>query len=279
VEFNPARVESYRLIGYENRLLAARDFADDKKDAGEIGAGHTVTALYEVVPAVSERLVRDMERLGYMVGIDRLKYQRPLPPSAAASKELLTIKLRYKQPEGDRSRLLSAPVRDRWTSIDDASRDFRFASAVAWFGMVLRDSRHNGDHPAPLFALHRLARAGRGTDRFGYRSEFLQLVQRARELKGERVTAREFAALEKAKALLGRAEQAYIKGDHRRSMKLARQVLELKPEHYHYKALQILGASACYQRQTATARWAHQRLKPEARALLKKICDRSGTQL
>ncbi|MCL4692492.1 MAG: von Willebrand factor type A domain-containing protein [Candidatus Hydrogenedentes bacterium] len=137
VEFNPAEVESYRLIGYENRMLARADFNDDTKDAGEIGAGHTVTALYEVVPA------------GYHESegtVDPLRYQtRPRASAAAQSGELLNLKLRYKTPSATRSQLLETPVVDSGIAFEHASADFRFATAVAAFAMVLRGNAPNDD--------------------------------------------------------------------------------------------------------------------------------------
>jgi Ca-activated chloride channel family protein len=136
VEFNPARVAGFRLIGYENRKLAHGDFNDDRKDAGEIGADHTVTALYEIVPVGTE-----------LPGakVDALTYQRPTEPTArAATGELLTVNLRYKPPSGDQSRRLTHIVADTAESFARASRDFRFASSVATFAMALRGSEHRG---------------------------------------------------------------------------------------------------------------------------------------
>ncbi|HEX8685607.1 MAG TPA: VWA domain-containing protein, partial [Pyrinomonadaceae bacterium] len=136
VEFNPRLVAGYRLIGYENRLLADRDFNDDTKDAGEIGAGHTVTALYEVVPAGQE-----LEN----PGVDELKYSRPAEAAQNANtSELLTVKLRYKEPGGDASRPVNVGVPDRQASYRNASDNFKFAAAVAEFGLLLRDSRYKG---------------------------------------------------------------------------------------------------------------------------------------
>ena len=172
VELNPAKVQAYRLIGYENRLLRAQDFNDDRKDAGEIGAGHTVTALYEVVPpGVSLDLP----------SVDRLKYQTP-PVTAIdlTSAELLTVKLRYKAPDGDASQLLTVPVLDAGADCIAASRDFRFTAAVAALGMLLRDSEHKGD--ASFETVLALARAGLGGDPHGRRAEFLGLVKMARDL-------------------------------------------------------------------------------------------------
>lgn len=168
VELNPRKVSEYRLIGYENRLLAARDFADDRKDAGEIGAGHTVTALYELVPAASE---------------DALRYQQPAAPAEGgpATSELLLVKLRYKQPDGETSQLVRIPLAERSTTLARTSEDFRFAAAVAWFGMALRGSPFAGDSPWSKIA--DLAEKARGQDPQGYRAELLRLVATARSLK------------------------------------------------------------------------------------------------
>jgi len=172
VEFNPARVQAYRLLGYENRLLAKEDFADDKKDAGEMGAGHSVTALYEVVPVGATPVA--------LVG-DSLTYQHvSLRPSASKSSELLTVRLRYKDPKGAKSRLLSTPVTDRGGAV--ASEDMRFASAVASFALLLRNSDHKG--AASFDQVLTLARDARGDDVSGYRGEFIGLVEAARTLSG-----------------------------------------------------------------------------------------------
>ena len=161
-------MQGYRLIGYENRLLRDEDFDDDRKDAGDIGAGHSVTALYEVVP-VGVRSPADIR------GVDSLRYQRPdrTNPTAAGD-ELLFVKLRYKQPDGERSRLLSHAVPDRDTRVSD---DFRFASAVAGFGMLLRDSEHKGAATWPQII--EMARRARGSDEQGYRAEFVRLAEAA----------------------------------------------------------------------------------------------------
>ena len=138
IEFNPTQVSSYRLIGYENRILAKEDFNDDKKDAGEIGAGHSVTALYEIVPAGVEADADPPK-------VDDLKYQQPSQPSEAAdSKEMMTLKLRYKQPDGDTSTLVEFPVVDDGGQFADADDDVRFVAAVASFGMQLRRSPYAG---------------------------------------------------------------------------------------------------------------------------------------
>lgn len=166
VEFNPARVAAYRLVGYENRDLEDWEFNDDRRDGGEVGAGHTVTALYEVVPVgvplPSER------------GVDALRYQRPVPTprSAGESDELLFVKVRYQPPQGGRSTLLTHPVMDRPQSLSD---DGRFAAAVAAFGMLLRQSPHQGSATANLVL--NLARSSRGRDADGYRAEFIRLVE------------------------------------------------------------------------------------------------------
>ncbi len=181
IEFNPAEVASYRLIGYENRVLAARDFDNDKKDAGEIGAGHTVTALYEIVPAGRERELRVADR--------PLKYQRPAeePPTelteAAESGELLTLRLCYKKPDGDKSKLVEHVAEDSGKRLGEASADFQFAAAVAAFGMVLRNSQYQGE--ATLAAVEEYALSGVGDDPGGYRTEFVDLVRRARQMAGQ----------------------------------------------------------------------------------------------
>jgi Ca-activated chloride channel homolog len=175
VEWNPRRVAGYRLVGYENRLLRAEDFDDDKKDAGEIGAGHTVTALYEVVPA---GLPLDTKAPG------PLKYQQPPAlSSAAASDELLTLKLRYKEPEGDASRLLTSTVGAAQQTAGGSER-LRFAAAVAAFGLLLRESEYRGQASWPLVL--ELARSTRTDDADGYRGEFLKLASRAAELQAPR---------------------------------------------------------------------------------------------
>ncbi len=172
VEFNPINVAAYRLIGYENRLLQNQDFNDDRKDAGEIGAGHTVTALYEIVPAGAEVNV---------AGVDPLKYQRPKAPAPGVARdELMTVKLRYKAPDRDDSRLITIPVKNRVTEL---SANVGFAAAVAEFGMLLRASDHRGSssHAGALA----LARRFRGPDPDGYRAEFIRLVELAEAFTGQ----------------------------------------------------------------------------------------------
>ena len=166
LEFNPKTVASYRQIGYENRAMAARDFRDDRKDGGELGAGHVVTALYEVVP-----------RAGHD-GVP-LKYQ---DGPAGVSGELLTVHVRYKQPDGEISRELEVPVRDAGTRFASGSKDLRFAAAVAGFGMLLRGSPYRGT--TTWANVEGWAEDALGADAKGYRSEFLGLVKRARSLSG-----------------------------------------------------------------------------------------------
>ena len=174
VEFNPARAAGYRLIGYENRLLDAEDFNDDTEDAGELGAGHTVTALYEIVPA------------GLPVPggtVDDLRYQpeddRETTAESGFGEELMYVKVRYKDPDGSVSRLLAQPVVVE--AADGPSTDLRFASAVAGFGMLLRDSPHSGD--LTLEDVIGLAARGQGHDPRGYRGEFIRLVETVRDLR------------------------------------------------------------------------------------------------
>ena len=172
VEFNPAHVAAYRLIGYENRLLHNQDFNDDKKDAGEIGAGHTVTALYEIVPPGADD---DLPQ------IDPLKYQRSsteaTSTSSTARDELLTVKLRYKAPDGDESRLITVPVKNRTSEL---SENVGFAAAVVEFGMLLRESEHRGS--STFREASALARRFRGEDPDGYRAEFVRLIELAATL-------------------------------------------------------------------------------------------------
>jgi Ca-activated chloride channel family protein len=174
VEFNPTQVSHYRLIGYENRLLADEDFNDDQKDAGDIGAGHTVTSLYEVVPLGNES--GDVTR-----EVDPLKYQKPGELTDAAwGDELLTVKLRYKQPDADQSKKMVFTFTGEYAPFDSVDGDFRFASAVASFGMLLRDSKHKGN--ATFDSVIDIASSGLGDDSNGYRSEFIQMVKRGRAL-------------------------------------------------------------------------------------------------
>jgi Ca-activated chloride channel family protein len=174
VEFNPAKVAAYRLVGYENRALRNEDFADDRKDAGELGAGHTVTALYEIVPVGAS-----LEGTGG--DLDDLKYQTVRPRSGVNSDEWLTVQLRYKEADGTTSRLLTHPVRVRRPA-GEPSGDFRFAAAVAAFGLVLRESEYRGT--ATLDQVLQLARGAEGRDPDGERAEFVRLVESAQLLSG-----------------------------------------------------------------------------------------------
>jgi len=170
VEWNPARVRAYRLIGYENRLLRNEDFADDKKDAGEVGSGHSVTALYEVVPVgVNTDVTIRMP--------DSLRYQRNnVQSTSAGGPELLFVKVRYKRPDGDESRLLSQPVLAQ--AGQAPSVDFQFQAAVAEFGLLLRNSDFRGK--ADLGHVIAAARDARGRDPDGYRAEFVRLAETVR---------------------------------------------------------------------------------------------------
>lgn len=177
VEFNPATVKEYRLIGYENRMLAREDFNNDKVDAGDIGAGHTVTALYELTLAGQPGLV------------DPLRYQPPAPtapttptgPASGRDGELAHVKLRYKLPAASTSQLMDIAVaRQAIRPLAQGDDDFRFAAAVAGFGQALRGGKHTG-HWGYAEA-HALAQGARGADRFGYRGEFLKLVDLAQSL-------------------------------------------------------------------------------------------------
>jgi Ca-activated chloride channel family protein len=215
IEFNPRQVSGYRLIGYENRLLAKEDFNNDKKDAGEIGAGHTVTALYELVPVNLKTPA--------LTTVDPLKYQ-PKPAAKAATAatpldaasertltlngantytsetritndrdaivatketalaaELLTLKLRWKAPDADTSTLREVPLTDEGLTDEKSSKDFRWAASVAGFGMILRDSQYKG--AASWDTIKELAEEGRGEDTAGYRAEFIQLLEKAASLK------------------------------------------------------------------------------------------------
>jgi len=173
IEFNPSRVESYRLIGYENRLLNDEDFNDDTKDAGEMGAGHRVTVLYEIAPAGSGEK---------MISVDPLKYQETRnTESTRYSDEMVTIKVRYKQPDGSTSRILEKAVRGSSADIEEASENMRFAAAVAEFGMILRESEFRGT--ATLESAVRLAASARGEDMEGYRGELIRLISTVKDMR------------------------------------------------------------------------------------------------
>ena len=166
VEFNPNKVQAYRLIGYENRLLNDEDFNDDTKDAGELGSGHTVTALYEIIPVGVKS--------SYLKDIDDLKYSDTNVANSNTD-ELLTVKFRYKEPDGDKSKLIVKTLKDANTNIKKTSKDFQFSAAVALFGQQLRDSEFISTKSRE--DVIQLAEAGRGDDDDGYRAEFIRLVK------------------------------------------------------------------------------------------------------
>jgi Ca-activated chloride channel family protein len=170
-EFNPAKVKAYRLIGYVNRVLEAEDFNDDKKDAGELGAGHTVTVLYEIIPAGSEEKITE---------IDKLKYQKE-KVLESLSDELLTVKFRYKEPEGKKSILITKIMKDETVEFQESSHNLQFSAAVASFGMKLRKSESvkNMEYKD----IKEIAKMAKGVDENGYRAEFLKLVQTAELIK------------------------------------------------------------------------------------------------
>jgi Ca-activated chloride channel family protein len=185
VEFNPARVASYRLIGYEKRMLRKEDFNNDKIDAGEIGAGHTVTALYEVVPTGAGAT----DPAASVPPVDALKYQSANPPAVAAttpadskaSPEMVTVKLRHKKPDGETSELTERSFTDNGSKFENAAPDLKFAAAVAEFGMLLRDSQYKGK--ATMGAVIEWAQEGKGRDTAGYRAGFIELARKAQTLK------------------------------------------------------------------------------------------------
>ena len=172
IEFNPAKVRQYRLIGYENRALNAEDFEDDQKDAGELGADQSVTALYEIIPATTPASDK------------KLKYvSSTVDPNASASPEIMTVSVRYKAPKDDASRLITIPVREAYAAFEATSPDFRFASAVAEFGLLLRDSEFKGN--ASYQSVLERAKQARGVDDHGYRAEFIRLVETAEILSAK----------------------------------------------------------------------------------------------
>jgi Ca-activated chloride channel family protein len=174
VEFNPSEVGAYRLIGYENRRMAARDFHNDKKEAGDIGAGHAVTALYELVP-------RREEQPGETTVLKYQKVPERNLTDAARNGELLTVRLRYKEPQGEHSRLLEFALRDSEKRFGQATADFQFAAAVASFGMLLRGSRNMGN--TTFGSVEEIAAATLGDDPNGYRAEFVDLVRKAKQMR------------------------------------------------------------------------------------------------
>jgi Ca-activated chloride channel family protein len=166
IEFNPKHVQAYRLIGYENRKLKAEDFKNDAVDAGELGSGHTVTALYEIIP----------------VGVDSdfvpsdLKYTKVKTDNEAQyNEELATIKFRYKKPDGEKSIEMIKTIADQAVTLQQSSKDFKFSSAVAWFGLKLRDSKYLSEKSTD--AIKRLAQSGLSYDEDGYKAEFIRLVE------------------------------------------------------------------------------------------------------
>jgi Ca-activated chloride channel family protein len=173
IEFNPAKVDSYRLIGYENRLLNDEDFNDDTKDAGEMGSGHMVTALYEIIPAGSGEKIPSVDPLKYQVSRKNNEENY--------SDELLTIKVRYKKPDGITSMLLEKSVKNFGEEIEDASDNLRFAAAVAEFGMILRESEFKGS--STLESAAKLAGSARGNDEDGYRSEMIRLINTVKDMQ------------------------------------------------------------------------------------------------
>lgn len=181
VEFNPAVVQGYRLIGYENRMLAKEDFNDDKKDAGELGSGHTVTALYEIIPVGVKS--------EFLTSADPLKYQKEKPKAAQvnAADEMFTVKFRYKAPDGNTSRLLEAVVKNNVQPLEKTSDNFRFAASVAEMGLLLRQSAFKG--AATFDQVIRLAKGARGVDDEGYRGEFIRLAGSAKLMAKEQPAA------------------------------------------------------------------------------------------
>ena len=167
IEFNPSQVKAYRLVGYENRILAKEDFNDDTKDAGELGAGHTVTAMYEIVPVDSAETFSS---------VDKLAYQKT---EVLPSDDLMTVKLRYKDPDGEMSKLIQQTVKAEDVSAEPAG-DFQFASVVAEFGLILRDSKFKGS--ASYEHVTKGAAVSKGKDTYGYREEFIELVGKAQAL-------------------------------------------------------------------------------------------------
>jgi Ca-activated chloride channel family protein len=171
LEFNPAKVQAYRLIGYENRVLASEDFNDDKKDAGELGSGHTVTALYEIIPVgVKSDFIKPVDSLKYQPS----KNNTNILPN---TQEIMNIKLRYKKPDQDVSRLIVHPVIDSHIALVNTSDNFRFSAAVASFGMLLRDSEFK--QLSSWQQVISLAKGAKGVDINGYRAEFIRLAQAA----------------------------------------------------------------------------------------------------
>jgi Ca-activated chloride channel family protein len=177
VEFNPGQVNAYRLLGYETRLMRAQDFNNDQKDANDMGSGQTVTALYEVVPRGVDVNGTNGEPLRYQPAAAAT----PKPRNGIGANEMLDLRIRYKEPEGTESKLIELPLLDRGASFTNASSDFRFAAAVAGFGLVLRDSVYKGS--ATLDWVLSTAQNSRGVDKNGYRDEFIRLVQHSMQIR------------------------------------------------------------------------------------------------
>jgi len=178
VEFNPGRVKAFRLVGYENRKMAHKDFSNDLKDAGELGAGHTVTALYEIVPAGSEENVGGNPTLKYGKKAEK---EEPVVESAEFANEVATVKLRYKLPKENKSRLIERTVETKdLRQLSETGNDFRFQTAVAEFGLLLRNSVAKGK--SSFEAVLERAKASKGADKFGYRADFIKLVESAQLL-------------------------------------------------------------------------------------------------
>jgi Ca-activated chloride channel family protein len=166
IEFNPSKVKAYRLIGYENRVLADEDFNNDKKDAGEIGSGHAVTALYEIIPSTSNEITDN---------IDSLKYQKLINSSTAQSNELMTVKIRYKELNDTTSKLIEEPLFDKQVAFENVSNNFKFATSVIEFGLLLKDSKYKGT--SNYNDVVAMAKIAKGDDEEGYRAEFIRLVE------------------------------------------------------------------------------------------------------
>jgi len=173
IEFNPAKVQSYRLIGYENRMLQNEDFNDDAKDAGELGSGHTVTALYEIIPVgIKDDFTRSVDSLKYQSNNKAIRSE--------LSSEVMTIKFRYKKPNEEKSILIVHALKDDHLALESTSDNYRFAAAVAEFGLLLRGSAFKQE--SSYKQIIALANSAKGEDKNGYRQEFIKLVEGASSL-------------------------------------------------------------------------------------------------
>lgn len=175
IEFNPTKVRSYRLVGYENRILNTEDFKDDKKDAGDMGSGHSVTIIYEIIPMEAKS---DKVR-----PVDDLKYQRNALTAISHAHELATVKFRYKKPNGKTSTEMTHIIGDTRKTLEQASTNVRFATSVAMFGMLLKDSKYKGE--ASYDKVLAYAKNAKGADEDGYRSEYLDMVKKAKKMAGK----------------------------------------------------------------------------------------------